>query len=66
MVLMRNANRHARIFRQIKVTAEGELMGNRSKWFSRYLRRVCGVVDDRVVFHSFRHSFKHYARAKNA
>lgn len=41
-------------------------MGNRSKWFSRYLRRVCGVVDDRVVFHSFRHSFKHYARAKNA
>ncbi len=38
-------------------------MGNWSKWFSRYLRKACGVADDRVVFHSFRHSFKHYARA---
>lgn len=59
------AKRRARIFHQIKATAEGELMGNWSKWFSRYLRKVCGVVDERVVFHSFRHSFKHYARAGN-
>jgi integrase len=53
----------ARIFHKINPTAEGELMGNWSKWFSRYLRKGCGVVDERVVFHSFRHSFKHYARA---
>lgn len=56
------AERRARIFHKINPTAEGELMGNWSKWFSRYLRKVCGVTDDRVVFHSFRHSFKHYAR----
>ncbi|WP_293825300.1 DUF6538 domain-containing protein [uncultured Brevundimonas sp.] len=55
--------RRTRIFHKINPTAEGELMGNWSKWFSRYLRKVCGVADDRVVFHSFRHSFKHYARA---
>lgn len=52
----------ARIFHKINPTAEGELMGNWSKWFSRYLRKARGVTDERVVFHSFRHSFKHYAR----
>lgn len=55
--------RRPRIFHKINATTQGELMGNWSKWFSRYLRNVCGVTDDRVVFHSFRHSFKHYARA---
>lgn len=53
----------ARIFHKINPTAEGELMGNWSKWFSRYLRKERGITDERVVFHSFRHSFKHYARA---
>ncbi|WP_292072707.1 site-specific integrase [Brevundimonas sp. UBA7534] len=56
------AERRERIFHKINPTAEGELMGNWSKWFGRYLRKVCGVADERVVFHSFRHSFKHYAR----
>ena len=63
VVAAAKAERRARIFHKINPTAEGELMGNWSKWFSRYLRKVCGVADDRVVFHSFRHSFKHYARA---
>ncbi|MBU2326317.1 MAG: site-specific integrase [Alphaproteobacteria bacterium] len=57
------AGRRERIFDKIKPTAEGELMGNWSKWFGRYLRKVCGVNNVRVVFHSFRHSFKHYSRA---
>lgn len=55
----------ARIFNDIKPNAEGELMGNWSKWFSRYLRGTCGVTDRKVVFHSFRHSFKDYCRALN-
>ena len=62
VVAAAKAERRTRIFHKINPTAEGELMGNWSKWFSRYLRKVCGVTDDRVVFHSFRHSFKHYAR----
>lgn len=63
VVAAAKAERRPRIFHKINPTAEGELMGNWSKWFSRYLRKACGVADDRVVFHSFRHSFKHYARA---
>jgi hypothetical protein len=27
------------------------------KWWSRYLRRVVGIVDPNKVFHSFRHKF---------
>lgn len=63
VVAAAKAERRARVFHKINPTAAGELMGNWSKWFSRYLRKVCGVADERVVFHSFRHSFKHYARA---
>lgn len=32
------------------------------KWFAKYLRTVAGVTDRRMVFHSFRHTFKHWAR----
>lgn len=53
-----------RIFHEIKPTAEGELMGSWSKWFGRY-RRTLGVSGKDTPFHSFRHSFKHYARACN-
>lgn len=38
------------------------LSANWSKWFGRYLRKVVHVTDRRMVFHSFRHCFKHYAR----
>ncbi len=33
-----------------------------SKWFGRYLREKCGVVDSAKVFHSFRHTFKRMTR----
>lgn len=33
-----------------------------SKWFGRWLRTKAKITDKRVTFHSFRHSFKHYAR----
>lgn len=41
---------------------ETRLAGNWGRWFARYLRDECGVTDERMTFHSFRHSFKHYAR----
>lgn len=31
-------------------------------WFGRYLDRV-GIKSDKLTFHSFRHTFKHFARA---
>ena len=36
--------------------------GNWGRWFGRYLRTECGVTDERMTFHSFRHTFKHHAR----
>ncbi|MNS16530.1 hypothetical protein D3C72_481830 [compost metagenome] len=52
---------HQRLFPDIKAGAHGELMGNWSKWFGRY-RRANGLEASDMPFHSFRHSFKHYAR----
>lgn len=39
--------------------------GNFGKWFQRYLRQPSGIgiTDRRVVFHSFRHTFKTLCRA---
>ncbi len=34
-----------------------------SAWWSRHLRKACGITDRRLVFHSFRHTFKDAARA---
>jgi integrase len=48
-----------------KLTAgpnEPRIAGNWGRWFARYLRNTCDVTDERMTFHSFRHSFKHYAR----
>lgn len=39
----------------------GELTGNWSKWFGRYLR-VNNIIDSKLVFHSLRHSFKRACR----
>jgi integrase len=46
------------------VTADsaGRQAGKWSKWFNRYLRDRIGIDDGRKVFHSFRHSFKRFAR----
>jgi len=32
------------------------------KWFNESLREVCGITDPKLVFHSFRHSFKDHCR----
>lgn len=46
------------------VEAEGERTRSSawSKWFGRYLRLTCGVMDTTKVFHSFRHTFKRMTR----
>lgn len=56
------AEKRERIFPDITPNAQGELMGNWSKWFGRYRRKRCGLLTKDTPFHSFRHSFKHYAR----
>lgn len=42
--------------------AYGSYSANWSKWFSNYLRKTIKVSDTKMVFHSFRHCFKDYAR----
>ncbi|WP_207000865.1 site-specific integrase [Trinickia mobilis] len=56
------AKGRARIFHKLRPDVDGKESGNFSKWFSRYLRGDCKVTDERMVFHSFRHTFKHLAR----
>ncbi|WP_347556509.1 site-specific integrase [Robbsia sp. KACC 23696] len=51
-----------RIFFSLIPDVYGVESGNFSKWFGRYLRTVCRVTDERMVFHSFRHTFKHLSR----
>lgn len=53
----------ARIFHQLKPNKYGTLTAKWGEWWSRYRRDVCGITDTRMVFHSFRHTFKDYARA---
>lgn len=52
----------SRIFPEIVPDSSGTLMGNWSKWFGRYRRKVCGLTGKDTPFHSFRHTFKHFAR----
>ncbi len=52
----------SRLFDKIVPNSVGELMGNWSKWFGRYRRVECGLTGKDTPFHSFRHSFKQFAR----
>ena len=61
MVQQAKREKRERLFPAIRPGAHNELMGNWSKWFSRY-RRAAGVTGTDTPFHAFRHSFKHYAR----
>jgi integrase len=57
-----NGKGQPRIFPALRPDKYGTETANWSKWFHRYLRGTVGITDTRVVFHSFRHSFKHYSR----
>jgi integrase len=51
-----------RLFPELKPDKYGRRTAKWGEWFSRYKRDVCGVIDRRQVFHSFRHTFKDQAR----
>jgi len=50
------------LFPDLDPDRDGTRTASWSKWYGRWLRKEAGIVDKRVTFHSFRHSFKHYAR----
>ena len=51
------------LFDQLSMGAnETKQSGNWGRWFGRQLRNKWGVTDDRMTFHSFRHTFKHHMR----
>lgn len=57
------AQTSVQVFPDLKpASAYGSLSGNWSKWFGKYLREKIKVTDSKMVFHSFRHNFKDYAR----
>lgn len=51
-----------RVFPELKPDIYDRLTAKWGEWFGPYMRKVCGIVDRRKVFHSFRHTFKDYAR----
>jgi integrase len=51
-----------RIFHRLKSSKFGRLTDKWGQWFTLYRRETCGITDRRMVFHSFRHTFKDYAR----
>ncbi|OTP69392.1 site-specific integrase [Caballeronia sordidicola] len=51
-----------RLFDKLKPDGDGSEGALFGKWFGKYLRGACKVTDTRMVFHSFRHCFKDFAR----
>lgn len=54
--------KHPRLFHLLKPGAYGRLGNKWGEWWSGYMRRTIGITDTRIVFHSFRHTFKDMAR----
>ena len=55
-------NQTGRVFPLLSEDIYGNLAAKWGEWFSVYLHKSCGIVDKRMTFHSFRHTFKDYAR----
>jgi integrase len=51
-----------RLFPKLTPNVYGRLTAKWGEWFGSHLRGACAVPDRRMVFHSFRHTFKQYAR----
>lgn len=51
-----------RLFPLLRPDKYGRLTAKWGENWSVYRRVICGVTDRRMVFHSFRHTFKDYAR----
>jgi integrase len=56
------AKRQKQLFPALKQNIYGKFGAKWGEWWSGYRRDICGIDDRRVVFHSFRHTFKYYAR----
>lgn len=52
----------SRFFPDLKPDKYGRFTAKWGEWFSTYRRDVCGLDDRRLVFHSFRHTFKDCCR----
>lgn len=62
-VIAANDQQRERLFDGLVPNIYGRLTAKWGEWFGPYLRKICGVTDRRLVFHSFRHTFKQYARS---
>ena len=56
------SNEGGKLFPELKPNTYGTVTAKWGEWFSRYRRETCLVTDRRLVFHSFRHTFKDQAR----
>jgi len=54
---------NARLFSKLKADVNGVEGTHFGQWFNGSLRTAWGVLDRKMVFHSFRHSFKDHCRA---
>lgn len=64
-VELRRKHRDEWLFPALRPDVFKNRSGTWLKWWGRYLRNPngCNISDSRVVFHSFRHSFKTFCRA---
>ena len=53
---------HKRLFPEIKPDARGQISGNPSRWYGRYLQRIKVKHDRTINFHSYRHRFADQCR----
>ncbi|RXR28460.1 site-specific integrase [Sphingobium fluviale] len=51
-----------RLFHDLPMPKQGSVTHTYTKWFGRYLRFKCEILDKRLTFHSFRHFFKDNCR----
>jgi integrase len=52
----------AKLFPKLTQNKYGKVGAKWGEWWTTYRRDVCGIITDGVVFHSFRHTFKYFAR----
>lgn len=50
------------LFPRLTAQASGQRANKWGEWFGKYRREDCGVEDEKIDFHSFRHTFKDAAR----
>lgn len=54
----------SRLFPALRPNKYGRLTAKWGEWFGDYKRNVVGITDKRLVFHSFRHTFKDKGRGR--